>query len=210
MGAGISAMHYVGMTAVQVRADDPVRARAAGGFRRHRDRRFVRRAVAVHSPAHAQSSWRARATRVGAAFVMGLAISGMHYTGMAASRFAAGSYCLDPAVAGNGMDSRWLALVIATIALRTPRDHDDPAGVRRAPRIERPPLQRDAGERECATAARGHARCADRTAEPRAARRPAEPGDCAGGTAPDPFRGPGRRSRSLQGNQRFSRAHRRR
>ncbi len=31
--------------------------------------------------------------RIAAAVVMGLAISGMHYTGMAASRFASGSFC---------------------------------------------------------------------------------------------------------------------
>jgi len=63
-----------------------------------------------------QNSWRGRATRVGAAFIIGLALSAMHYTAMAASRFAANAYSLHPAV-GGGMDSRWLALGIATIAL---------------------------------------------------------------------------------------------
>ena len=64
-----------------------------------------------------KDSWQMRTARVGAAFVMGLAISGMHYTGMAASKFAAGSYCLNPGIGGSGMDSRWFALVVATLAL---------------------------------------------------------------------------------------------
>jgi len=116
MGAGISAMHYVGMTAVQV---VPMIQYEPG---------LVVASVAIAIGASfaalwlfthlgTQNTWRVRATRVGAAFVMGLAVSGMHYTGMAASRFAANSYCLNPAVGGNGMDTRWLALVIATIAL---------------------------------------------------------------------------------------------
>src|SRR6202035_5048276 len=50
-----------------------------------------------------------RLARVGAAFVMGLAISGMHYTGMAASRFSPGSFC----VGAGTIDQRWLALIIA-------------------------------------------------------------------------------------------------
>jgi hypothetical protein len=64
-----------------------------------------------------EDTWQMRATRIGAAFVMGLAICGMHYIGMAASRFAANSYCINPGIGGSGMDSRWLALVIATLTL---------------------------------------------------------------------------------------------
>jgi diguanylate cyclase (GGDEF)-like protein len=116
MGAGISAMHYVGMTAVQV---VPMIQYEPG---------LVVASVAIaigvsfaalwlFTHLGTQSTWRARATRVGAAIVMGLAISGMHYTGMFASRFAANSYCLSASVSGNGMDSRWLALVIATMSL---------------------------------------------------------------------------------------------
>jgi diguanylate cyclase (GGDEF)-like protein len=58
-------------------------------------------------------SWQMAFARLGAAVVMGLAISGMHYTGMAASRFAAGSYCTNGASANNN----WLAITIAVIAL---------------------------------------------------------------------------------------------
>jgi diguanylate cyclase (GGDEF)-like protein len=56
---------------------------------------------------------RAQLMTVGAAIVMGFAISGMHYTGMAASRFAPGSYCLS----GSGANSSWLAATIALVAL---------------------------------------------------------------------------------------------
>jgi diguanylate cyclase (GGDEF)-like protein len=115
MGAGICAMHYVGMTAVQVvpmiRYEPGLVAASA--------------AIAIAASFAAlwmfthlgtQDTWRMRATRIGAAFVMGLAISGMHYTAMAASRFAANSYCINPGI-GSSMDSRWLALVIATLTL---------------------------------------------------------------------------------------------
>ena len=44
---------------------------------------------------------------------LGLAISGMHYTGMAASRFAPGSFCTSSASPNNN----WLAITIAVIAL---------------------------------------------------------------------------------------------
>jgi diguanylate cyclase (GGDEF)-like protein len=113
MGAGICAMHYVGMTAVQV---VPMIQYEPGLV-------AVSAAIAIAASYAAlwlfthlgtQDTWRMRATRIAAAFIMGLAISGMHYTGMAASRFAADSYCLTPA---SSMDSRWLALVIATLTL---------------------------------------------------------------------------------------------
>jgi len=117
MGAGISAMHYVGMAAVQVvpmiqYEPGLVAASVAIAI----GASFAALWLFTHLRAQ-QSTWRARATRVGAAFVMGLAISGMHYTGMFASRFAANSYCLKLAVGGSGMDNRWLALVIATMSL---------------------------------------------------------------------------------------------
>ncbi len=116
MGSGISAMHYLGMTALQVvptiqYEHGLVAASVAIAI----GASFV--ALWLFTHLGTRNTWRARATRVGAAFLMGLAVSGMHYTGMAASRFAANTYCLSPAVGGNGMDNRWLALVIATIAL---------------------------------------------------------------------------------------------
>ncbi len=51
--------------------------------------------------------------RLGAALVMGLAISGMHYTGMAASRFSPDSWC----IGAPGANGNWLAITIAVLAL---------------------------------------------------------------------------------------------
>jgi len=116
MGAGISAMHYLGMTALQIVPMiqyEPLLV--AGSVAIAIGASFVSLWLFAHLST--ENTWWARTIRISAAFLMGLAISGMHYTGMAASRFAAGSYCLNPGVGGSGMDSRWLALVIATIAL---------------------------------------------------------------------------------------------
>ena len=92
MGVGISAMHYTGMSAIQIVPMiryEPTLFVASIGI-----------AVAASFAAlwlfirlrHGRS-WQLSVARLGAAFVMGLAISGMHYTGMAASRFNANSYC---------------------------------------------------------------------------------------------------------------------
>jgi predicted signal transduction protein with EAL and GGDEF domain len=51
--------------------------------------------------------------RLAAAVVMGLAISGMHYTGMAASRFSSGSFCRG----GVTLQNNWLAAAIGMFAL---------------------------------------------------------------------------------------------
>jgi diguanylate cyclase (GGDEF)-like protein len=50
---------------------------------------------------------------IGAAAVMGLAISGMHYTAMAASRFALGAFCRG----GVTLQNSWLAAAIGMFAL---------------------------------------------------------------------------------------------
>jgi len=116
MGAGICALHYVGMAAVQVvprityepQLLAASAAIAVGGS-------FA--ALWLFNNLDAGNTGWTRVKRAGAALVMGLAISGMHYTGMAASRFAPGSHCLSPGIAGNSLDNRWLALVIATLTL---------------------------------------------------------------------------------------------
>ncbi|KAF1012197.1 MAG: putative signaling protein [Pseudomonas fluorescens] len=121
MGAGISAMHYTGMAALRMVPGidyDPalfgaslliaVVASAAAlwiAFRLRRNTPYVRLAQA------------------GAAVVMGLAIVGMHYTSMAAARFADGSFCgasLD-GLSGKGLDNLVLvtSLAVLTIALVT-------------------------------------------------------------------------------------------
>ena len=112
MGLGICAMHYSGMSAIEVL---PLITYAPGLL-------LASGVIAVVASFAALwlffrlrkgRSWQMRLARLGAAIVMGLAISGMHYTGMAASRFAPGSYCTRSAVPNNN----WLAITIAVIAL---------------------------------------------------------------------------------------------
>jgi diguanylate cyclase (GGDEF)-like protein len=112
MGLGICAMHYSGMSAIQILpviTYEPSLLLASGLI-----------AIAASFAAlwlffrlRRGHSWQMTLARLGAAVVMGLAITGMHYTGMAASRFAAGSYCTSGAAANNN----WLAITIAVIAL---------------------------------------------------------------------------------------------
>src|SRR4030081_760349 len=80
MGLGIVSMHYIGMAAM--------RGHAELGY----DRLFVALSVAIAIGAATAALWLAfRTTDLGqkliAAVVMGLAISGMHYTGMSAAIF---------------------------------------------------------------------------------------------------------------------------
>jgi diguanylate cyclase (GGDEF)-like protein len=112
MGAGISAMHYMGMAAITILpgiAYDPflvavsiLIAIAAS---------FV--ALWLFFQLREGSSRLQQLKRIAAAVVMGLAISGMHYTGMAASRFASGSFCRG----GVALENNWLAATIGMFAL---------------------------------------------------------------------------------------------
>ena len=116
MGAGICAMHYSGMGAIQILpmiTYDPALVAAS-----------VLIAVVASFAAlwlafnlRAGGSWRLILGRLGAAPIMGAAISGMHYTGMAASRFSPGAFC----VGGQPIDNPWLAMAIGliTVALLT-------------------------------------------------------------------------------------------
>ncbi|WP_137822394.1 bifunctional diguanylate cyclase/phosphodiesterase [Pseudomonas sp. D(2018)] len=112
MGAGISSMHYLGMHAMRMVPGidyDPglfylslaIAVAASGAalwiaFRLRHDAPYVRLA------------------RAGAAVVMGVAIVGMHYTGMAAANFPLGSIC---GAAVAGLDSRWLASLVIVVTL---------------------------------------------------------------------------------------------
>ncbi len=112
MGAGICAMHYSGMSAIQILpviTYDPLLVAAS-----------ILIAVAASFAAlwlafnlRSGRSWPLALGRLAAAPFMGLAISGMHYTGMAASRFSRGAYC----IGGIPIDSQWLALVIGLITV---------------------------------------------------------------------------------------------
>ena len=121
MGAGISAMHYSGMAALRMQPGidyDPalfglslliaVGASAAAlsiAFRLRKQTPYVRLA------------------RAGASVIMGLAIVGMHYTGMAAANFPIGSFCgaAVDGLSGNGLDNLVLvsSLAVLVIALLT-------------------------------------------------------------------------------------------
>ncbi|MGU1225328.1 putative bifunctional diguanylate cyclase/phosphodiesterase [Pseudomonas aeruginosa] len=112
MGSGIAAMHYTGMAALLMMPGivyDPlwlglsiliaVIASGAALWIAFRLRHGSRRIVLV---------------RAGAALVMGCAIVGMHYTGMAAAQFPLGSFC---GAAGRGIDNGWLAVLVIVITL---------------------------------------------------------------------------------------------
>jgi diguanylate cyclase len=112
MGAGIAAMHYLGMEAITI---------VPGiGY----DFVLVALSILIAIAASFAALWlffhlregssrNLQLMRVAAAVVMGLAISGMHYTGMAASRFAPGSFCRG----GVALQNSWLAGAIGVFAL---------------------------------------------------------------------------------------------
>jgi len=112
MGAGISCMHYLGMHAMLMQPGidyDPLLfglslliAVCASGAALHIAFRLRRNTPYV------------RLVRAGAALVMGVAIVGMHYTGMAAARFPEGSFC---GAAPSGLGSDWMAVLIIVVTL---------------------------------------------------------------------------------------------
>jgi diguanylate cyclase (GGDEF)-like protein len=110
MGLGITAMHFIGMAALDMRpgiAWDPwlvasAAAIAVGASAAALEMFFLLRKVSVS---------RGLRYQLVAAALMGLAACGMHYTGMAAAGFAAGSTCLN----AGGLSERELGtLVLAT------------------------------------------------------------------------------------------------
>jgi diguanylate cyclase (GGDEF)-like protein len=112
MGAGVSVMHYTGMAAMRM---TPAIRYAPGLFAA---------SVAIAVAASGAALWTAfrlrrhtskvHLLRACAAMVMGCAVVGMHYTGMAAAQFAGGSVC---GVARAGASNNWLALLIIVITL---------------------------------------------------------------------------------------------
>jgi two-component system sensor histidine kinase/response regulator len=108
MGAGIAAMHYTGMAAMPM--SPPIRW----------DPLLFATSIAIAMAASVVALWIAfnlrsetlanvTLMRAGAALVMGIAITGMHYTGMAAANFAPDSICL-----GNPqqVSNLWMATTI--------------------------------------------------------------------------------------------------
>jgi diguanylate cyclase (GGDEF)-like protein len=119
MGVGISSMHYTGMAAM--RMSPPI----------HYDATLFVLSVIIAISASLAALWIAFQLRkrysvtailakLGSALVMGLAITGMHYTGMAAAQFAPDSVCL-AADSTGGLDNATLAVLtgIATLSILT-------------------------------------------------------------------------------------------
>ncbi|ALU90485.1 EAL domain transmembrane protein [Herbaspirillum rubrisubalbicans M1] len=112
MGSGIVAMHYTGMAAMRMQPGIDY------------DLVLFVGSVIIAVVTSATALWIAfslrrntphvRVARAGASVVMGLAIVGMHYTGMAAASFPRGAVCL---AAREGVGSGWLAILIIVVTL---------------------------------------------------------------------------------------------
>jgi diguanylate cyclase (GGDEF)-like protein len=109
MGIGIAAMHYTGMYAM--RMSPPIEY----------DTALFIASIAIAIAASFAALWIAFQLRhesfgmalllkLGAAMLMGLAITGMHYTGMAAAQFAPSSFCLNDT--SSGMSNTALAVTV--------------------------------------------------------------------------------------------------
>ncbi|MBN8482028.1 MAG: EAL domain-containing protein [Xanthomonadales bacterium] len=108
MGSGIAFMHYTGMAAMRMQP----------GI--HYDPFWFGLSIVIAIAAAGAALWIARRLRrndgrnghmrILAALVMGFAIVGMHYTGMAAAQFPAGSIC--GAALDGGVSPKWLASLV--------------------------------------------------------------------------------------------------
>jgi len=117
MGAGISAMHYTGMAALLMHPGITY------------DPGLFAASLVIAISASAAALWIAfrlrqqtpyvRLARAGAAVIMGIAIVGMHYTGMAAATFADGSYCgaLSDGIKTDGLDKLVLITSLAVLCI---------------------------------------------------------------------------------------------
>ncbi|MGU3414845.1 putative bifunctional diguanylate cyclase/phosphodiesterase [Enterobacteriaceae bacterium C34A] len=110
MGTGVVAMHYTGMAAMELTS--PIIW----------DYRWVSLSVVIALLASFAALWltfrlRHEAAqvvlmRLGAAVLMGIAIAGMHYTGMMAAQFPA-----EMPMAHHGVDGSWLAVLVSVVTL---------------------------------------------------------------------------------------------
>lgn len=112
MGSGIAAMHYLSMAALHMQP----------GIDYHPGWVALSLLIAVVASWTAlfiafrlRSSHRRLRDRAAPALVLGTAIVGMHYTGMAAARFPAGSIC--GAAGEEGLQAQWLALVVLALTI---------------------------------------------------------------------------------------------
>ncbi|EOC1314207.1 putative bifunctional diguanylate cyclase/phosphodiesterase [Cronobacter turicensis] len=110
LGCGIAAMHYTGMAALLV---EPGIVWAWG---------WVAQSVVIALLASVAALWltfrlrqdvgHVALMRAGAAIIMGIAIAGMHYTGMLAANFPGHTHATH-----MGVNTRWLALVVTLVTL---------------------------------------------------------------------------------------------
>jgi diguanylate cyclase (GGDEF)-like protein len=112
MGTGVSAMHYSGMAAIRL---EPMIAYEMPLLVLSIAVAMVASFIALYLAFNLRvgKSWQVRLARVAASIVMGAAISGMHYIGMAASKFGPDAYC----VGGITPDTTWLAILIGVLSL---------------------------------------------------------------------------------------------
>jgi diguanylate cyclase (GGDEF)-like protein len=112
MGVGISLMHYIGMAALFLA---PAIDYSVAPF-------FASVVIAIGASSAAlwlafrlrkQSSRHAGVAQIASAIVMGIAIAGMHYTGMAAANFDAGTICLTQ----GGLSEDGLATLVTLLSL---------------------------------------------------------------------------------------------
>lgn len=114
LGLAVAGMHYSGMAALRMTPGiiyDPT---------------WFSMSIAIAVVASGAALWMSarvyersahpRIMRLGAAVIMGCAIVGMHYSGMAAAQFPAGSIC---GAARFGMDTYWLStmVILVTVAV---------------------------------------------------------------------------------------------
>ncbi|HUQ74372.1 MAG TPA: EAL domain-containing protein [Burkholderiales bacterium] len=113
MGSGIAAMHYTGMAAMAIQ---PGIRYQPGIFALSVGIAIAASMAALWIAFNLRTDDRVSGLvrRLGAACVMGAAISGMHYTGMAAAQFAPDSICTVPPV---DLDNLWLAGAVAVFAV---------------------------------------------------------------------------------------------
>ena len=112
MGAGIAAMHYLGMAAMRMTPGIIY------------DAKWFALSILIAVGASGAALWITYRLRHGgprmlwsrplAAVVMGIAIVGMHYTGMAAAGFPEGSICM---AANSGISAGWLAIAVTAVTL---------------------------------------------------------------------------------------------
>ncbi len=112
MGCGIASMHYIGMAAMLMR---PGIEYHAGWFTLSVLVAVAASWVALFVAFRLRHNDTRLHHRIVPAVLLGTAIVGMHYTGMAAARFPANSIC--GAAAGDGLQTQWLAALVMVLTI---------------------------------------------------------------------------------------------